>query len=127
MSVKRVWAVLLAVVIGVPVFSPALGAEGTTFVDIGPGDWFAPYVEVCVESGMMSGTGKGRFSPGRVLTTAELLAVSARLDQYLTTGSGVLEQAPEDFCPGTGGAGAAARVVFGCGLAYDGQPGLGGG
>ncbi len=97
MSVKRVWAVLLAVVIGVPVFSPALGAEGTAFVDIGPGDWFAPYVEVCVESGMMSGTGEGRFSPGRVLTTAELLAVSARLDQYLTTGSGVLEQAPEDF------------------------------
>ena len=33
--------------------------EETGFVDVSAGDWFAPYVEVCVEEGLMAGTGEG--------------------------------------------------------------------
>ena len=41
---------------------PALGAETAGFSDVSPEDWFAPYVEVCVEEGLM---GRGNLNPKR--------------------------------------------------------------
>ena len=48
------------------------------FPDVHPGDWFAPAVQVCVENGIMLGTGEGRFEPHRELTVAETVVLGAR-------------------------------------------------
>lgn len=56
----------------------ALAAENT-FTDVKDTDWFAPYVSVCAESGLMNGTGNGSFSPGGTMTVAECAAIAARL------------------------------------------------
>lgn len=77
--------------------SPALGAEGTTFVDITPSDWFAPYVDVCVEEGLMKGVGGGRFSPQGAVTMAEAATIAARLHHLQNGGDGNLPKAPEEW------------------------------
>lgn len=59
--------------------APALGAEGTTFVDVSPGDWFAPYVETCVKEGLLNGVGEEKFNPQGVLNGDEALAMAARV------------------------------------------------
>ena len=64
---KHVAAVLLAAVLTLP--SPVLAAEGSGFSDVEEGDWFAPYVEVCAEDGLMIGLGDGRFAPLGAVTT----------------------------------------------------------
>lgn len=74
---KYLPALLLSLPLLLPV--PALGAEGTTFVDISPGDWFAPYVEVCVEQGLLNGVGEGRFAPSGELNGDEALVMAARV------------------------------------------------
>ena len=60
----------------------ALAAE-TAFPDVGETDWFAPYVSVCVENGLMNGTDNG-FEPGRPLTNGEAAALCARIRERLT-------------------------------------------
>lgn len=77
--------------------SPALGAEGTTFVDIAPGDWFAPYVEVCAQEGLMRGTGEGAFSPYGTLSEYESTVLALRLHDLGQDGDGSFEKAPWDW------------------------------
>lgn len=60
----------------------AQGAE-SSFSDVKTEDWFAPYVNVCVESGLMKGTGNNRFSPQGVITAAEVATIAARLGESL--------------------------------------------
>lgn len=76
---------------------PVLGAEETGFTDVHPGDWFAPYVEVCVGAGLMKGTGEGRFSPEAKLNCAECMTLAWRLSDLLAGGDGSTEQAPEEW------------------------------
>ena len=77
---------------------PALGVEQTTgFSDVSPGDWFAPYVAVCVEEGLMRGTGNGRFEPERGLTMAECVMLAVRLDRFQKGEKGPLPHAPEGW------------------------------
>lgn len=65
--------------------SPALAAGSgfqkvntyTPFADI-RGHWSEPYVRVCVEAGMMQGTGIG-FAPEVTLTNGETAAIAARV------------------------------------------------
>lgn len=59
--------------------TPALGVETAGFSDVEPEDWFAPYVEVCVEEGLMEGTGDGKFEPQKELSLAEVMVLAARL------------------------------------------------
>lgn len=61
---------------------PALGVEETDFSDVSPGDWFAPYVEVCVAEGIMSGVGDGRFDPHRELSFIEFAVLEAKLEAW---------------------------------------------
>lgn len=76
---RRFLSVILAAYFTVCCFSfPALGEENSGFTDVSPDDWFAPYVEVCVEEGLMQGTGDGRFEPLRELTLAETVVLAAR-------------------------------------------------
>lgn len=76
---------------------PVLGAEETGFTDVHPGDWFAPYVEVCVGAGLMKGTGEGRFSPEATLNTVECVTLAYRLYDIRQGGDGSVETAPEDW------------------------------
>lgn len=75
----------------------AWATEGAGFADVKPDDWFAPYVEVCVEEGLMQGTGEGNFEPERELTYMECLILALRLYDLQRGGTGALEEVPEDW------------------------------
>ena len=90
---KRLISLFLVVSI---CFSPALAAGGG-FYDVPAGSWYARAVETCVDAGLMSGTGDGRFSPEKPLTGVECLVLAARLHEIQNGGDGVLPHAPEDW------------------------------
>lgn len=77
---KRFLCVVLAFVITVGCV-PCRAAElaEPAFSDVPADAWYAPYVEVCVEEGLMRGTSAATFSPDRALTLAEVLVLTARL------------------------------------------------
>lgn len=93
--VKQFPVLLLALTLVLPL--PALGAEETAFTDVHPGDWFAPYVEVCREAGVMKGAGEGRFSPEATLNYAECMTLAYRLYDLQQGGDGSIEAAPKDW------------------------------
>jgi len=94
---KRLLSVLLSTSIAISCLpSPAFGAE-TGFSDVSAEDWFAPYVEVCVEEGLMQGTGGGKFSPEQYLTSAECVMLTIRLERLQKGLEGPLPAAPEDW------------------------------
>lgn len=72
-------------------------AAGDSFSDIKPTDWFAPYVEVCVNSGVMQGLGKGRFAPEKELSYAECRTLAYRLYDLRRGGDGAILPAPETW------------------------------
>lgn len=80
-----------------PLPSPALGAEGTTFVDVDPGDWFARGVADCAREGIMTGTGADAFSPEATLTYPECVMLAYRLYDRAHGGDGSLLKAPEGW------------------------------
>lgn len=67
-----------------------LGVEGSrfpltrgrtpAFSDVGGRDWFALWVDVAYNIGVMAGTGDGAFEPGREVTVAEALQMAANMD-----------------------------------------------
>lgn len=59
-------------------------AAETGFQDVREGDWFAPYVSVCVDNGLMKGTRDGNFSPNGTITVAEAATIAARLRESAT-------------------------------------------
>ena len=58
---------------------------GDSFPDVKDTDWFAPYVKVCVDAGLMNGTGDGGFSPANTITVAQVAAIAARLGEQLNS------------------------------------------
>lgn len=96
---KRLLPLILALALFLNLNALALGAERTTFVDVSPEDWFAPYVDVCVENGLLNGAGAGLFAPERVLSTEEALALAARLLWEIDAGEGdfPVGGSPEEF------------------------------
>ena len=92
---KRVLSVVFSFAITLCCLSPALATESAGFSDVSQEDWFAPYVEVCVEKGLMQGTGEGKFEPERVLTCAESATLAARLGQLGEAGQAAFLPAPE--------------------------------
>lgn len=90
---KRFLCLVLALALPLPAF----GAEKAGFSDVHPGDWFVPYVEVCVDRGLMKGTGEGRFSPEAALNYAECMTLAWRLYDIQRGGDGSVETAPEDW------------------------------
>lgn len=73
---KRALALLLSLSLTLPL--PAM-AEESGFSDVSPQDWFAPYVEVCVEQGLLNGVGEGKFAPYGKLNGDEALVMAARV------------------------------------------------
>lgn len=49
--------------------------ENIGFEDVSENDWFFDAVKYCANSGLMTGTGEGKFEPNRALTRAELAQV----------------------------------------------------
>lgn len=94
---KRLCSAVLALALCLVLPSPAFGAEGATFVDVSPVDWFAPYVDVCVEAELMNGVGGGRFDPQGTVTLAQAATLAARIHHIKNGGDGVLPQAPENY------------------------------
>lgn len=56
-------------------------APDTEFTDVADTDWFAPYVDVCVDAGLMVGVGDGLFAPEKTLSREECITLAARLHQ----------------------------------------------
>lgn len=93
----RVLPLLLALAL-ILSLSPSLAAEPDTgFSDVSDGDWFAPYVDVCVEEGLMNGVGQGRFDPQGVVSMAEAATIAARIHHLKNGGDGNLPAAPEEW------------------------------
>jgi len=51
-----------------------------SFTDVDPKDWFALWVDIAYNTGIMSGTGGSAFEPGREVTVAEALQMAANMD-----------------------------------------------
>lgn len=66
-------------------------APDTEFTDVQDTDWFAPYVDVCVDAGLMVGVGGGLFAPEKTLSREECITLAARLHQMGQGGGGNLE------------------------------------
>lgn len=99
--------------------SPSLEAEGTTFVDVHPGDWFAPYVDVCVEHGLMNGVGDGQFAPQRTLSDEESTVLALRLHNIMQGGDGSFAPAKEwQYAVLTTADGTVLRASFTSGEGY---------
>lgn len=95
---KRFLAAALMLALALPL--PAFGAETDAgFSDVSPDDWFTPYVEVCVEEGLMQGVGEGRFAPDKTLSSVECAVLATRLMNLQNGGSGILAPAPADWAP----------------------------
>ena len=94
---KRFQYVILSIVIAFSFLFPAYGTENAPFSDVSPDDWFASYIDVCVEEGLMTGTGDGYFSPGQYVTMAECILLTVRLDRLRKGGDGPLTPAPEEW------------------------------
>lgn len=93
---KRFPSLFLALSLTLPL--PSIAAEeDTVFADVSPDDWFAPYVEVCVEAGLMQGVGSGRFDPQGTVSHAQAATLAARIHHIQNGGDGNLPSAPEDW------------------------------
>lgn len=79
----------------IPTPPAASGVGG--FADVDAADWFAPYVDVCVEAGLMNGVGEGRFDPQGTVTLAQAVTLAARIHHIKNGGDGNLPCAPEDY------------------------------
>ena len=87
---KPVLCAVLSLALCLP--SPALAAEETGFSDVSGADWFAPYVEVCTQEGLLNGVGDGRFDPQGQVTMGQVIVMSARVFWQANGGSGPLPQ-----------------------------------
>lgn len=68
----------------------SLGVEGSrfpltrgrlpSFADVDPKDWFALWVDIAYNTGIMAGTGNSTFEPGREVTVAEAIQMAANMD-----------------------------------------------
>ena len=74
---KPVLCAVLSLALCLP--SPTLAAEETGFSDVSGADWFAPYVEVCTQEGLLNGVGDGRFDPQGQVTMGQVIVMSARV------------------------------------------------
>ncbi len=74
----------------IPGVLASLGVEGSrfpltrgrvpSFADVDPRDWFALWVDIAYNTGIMSGTGSATFEPGREVTVAEAIQMAANMD-----------------------------------------------
>ena len=78
LKLKRLTALLLALVLCVGVFSYASAADMGDFTDVDPTAWHYDAVSEAVDNGLLIGKGEGRLDPQGSLTRAEMAAVINR-------------------------------------------------
>lgn len=61
-----------------------LSEGGTAFADVAADAWYAPYVNVLYEMGLINGCGDGLFHPGSPVTHEQLLTVLGRAARWLS-------------------------------------------
>ena len=101
---------LLALVLtGSLLLTPALAAgtdqkdlfpavrEPVSFSDVADGSWYTDAVALCYETGLINGTGEGKFSPDATVTIGEAAALACRIHQILNGGSGELPHARAEW------------------------------
>ncbi|MEG1427340.1 MAG: WG repeat-containing protein [Oscillospiraceae bacterium] len=64
------------------------------FSDVAETAWYAPYVKLCYEAGLLNGSGNGMFNPTTEMTAGEAEALAARLHYALNGRKGALPKAP---------------------------------
>lgn len=79
MKAKRMAAVLLAAALTLPCWNLAAQAA---FSDVPSNAWYAQDVAAAERSGILQGTGNGRFSPDGNLTLAQAITMAARTYAY---------------------------------------------
>lgn len=79
MKAKRMAAILLAAALTIPCWN--LGAKAA-FSDVPSNAWYAQDVAAAERSGILQGTGNGRFSPDGNLTLAQAITMAARTYAY---------------------------------------------
>lgn len=100
---KRVFGLLLALVLVFSMAAPASAASGglsnfkpqnvyAGFSDVAGRAWYAENVRIVCEYGLMNGTAFDLFSPSGNLTVAETVAIGSRLYDIYTGGSGNIAQ-----------------------------------
>lgn len=91
---KRLCALLLAAML----MSASACAPSTAgpFADVQDGDWYAPYVAVCLEEGVLDAAGEKNFSPDATLKLDELQVMLIRLYDRQHGGDGTVPPLPQD-------------------------------
>ena len=74
----------------------------SSFTDVKPGKWYAPYVEWAAQNGIVNGVGGGRFNPNQSVTREQMAVILYNYAKFtncdLTVRAGLLEQFPEVIC-----------------------------
>lgn len=97
---KRFLCVVLAFVITVGcVPCRAVESETAPFPDVPASYWFAPYVAVCAEKGIVRGDEHGLFLPWGWLDGQSALVMLMRLHSVLHGGDGQFPAPPADWLP----------------------------
>ena len=80
------------------------------FSDVPEDAWYADDLQVCVDRGMLKGTGDDTFSPNEAVTLAEVMTVAVRLHYQANGGTGEPPAAPDNW--GTGSLTTATGAVL---------------
>jgi len=81
-KLKRVWSLLLALILALGLCIPAFAAEGDTavFTDLSTDATYAEAVAWCYENGLMNGVSTDRFDPNGTLTRAMTATILYRAE-----------------------------------------------
>lgn len=71
------------------------------FSDVPENAWYANAAQICVDHGLLKGTGDDTFSPDATVTVAEVMTVAVRLHYQAQGGTGDPPAAPADWGAGT--------------------------
>ena len=77
-----------------------LALPAGAFSDVPENAWYADAAQLCVDRGLLKGTGEDTFSPDNAVTLAEVMTVAVRLHYQAHGGTGDPPAAPDNW--GTG-------------------------
>ena len=78
-----------------------LALPAAALSDVPETAWYADAVQICLDRGLMKGTGSDTFSPDNAVTLAEVMTVAVRLHYQWSGGVGDPPAAPADWGTGT--------------------------
>lgn len=88
---KRIISIVLAMVLLSSMGGTAFAQSGSEyFTDIPENAWYAEYIDICYESGLMRGVDDNKFDPDGTVTNAQMMMVCARIHYLLNGGNGDL-------------------------------------